>query len=179
MQDMDRKTYERAGYFVWVILGVLIGSLFAVVVNAQEVITDYPDLIFTNPTTTNEQQNIPEETTQTGTEVFTTRLSINASGIELAEIPSLQEEFYIEKGEYQQVKGLVHVYESPQGWGYQTIEDLGDRVIYVGYGANAQDYTYTFEQNIISNDLEYKRAEDVKIKVKAISNGIFVCTSDM
>jgi hypothetical protein len=37
------------------------------------------------------------------------------------------------------------------------------------YPNSAKDFTFTFEENVISNDLEYKRAEDVKIKVKAIS----------
>lgn len=56
-----------------------------------------------------------------------------------------QEIVFFEKNEYLQVKDLINVYQSPDGWGYQTVEKLQDKIIYIGYGINSKDYTYTVD----------------------------------
>jgi len=49
---------------------------------------------------------------------------------------------YIEKGEFLQVKDQVNVYQTPDGWGFQTINFYDSHVEYVGYGQDAKEYTY-------------------------------------
>ncbi len=56
-----------------------------------------------------------------------------------------QEIVFFEKKEYLQVKDMINVYQSPDGWGYQTVEKLQDKIIYTGYGINSKDYTYTVD----------------------------------
>jgi len=57
-----------------------------------------------------------------------------------------QNEYMQYRDEYYQVKTgdtLINVYQSPEGWGYQTVQTLKDNVQFTGYGAHADDYTYS------------------------------------
>lgn len=61
---------------------------------------------------------------------------------EIASIKEIQDNLFLVEGKYEQVKDIINVYESPDGWGYQTVQKYSDRVEYTGYGPNAKDYTY-------------------------------------
>lgn len=62
-----------------------------------------------------------------------------------------QEIVFFEKKEYLQVKDMINVYQSPDGWGYQTVEKLQDKIIYTGYGINSKDYTYTVDISAVTS----------------------------
>jgi len=144
--------------------GVLVGSLLFVFVNsvfAQEIVGDPVQLqeevaidvpVEAQVIETVSSGDISEVTTTTNDQIggeeivqivpFSSPLSLSAKGIAIDDVPVLQAEYYEVKGKYQQVRDLVNVYETETGWGFQTVEKLPDRVVYVGYGPLADEYTY-------------------------------------
>jgi len=62
---------------------------------------------------------------------------------EVLDLKIQQATLYENEGRYEQIPGVVNVYQSPEGWGYQTIAFYSDRVEYVGYGVQSKDYTFT------------------------------------
>lgn len=82
--------------------------------------------------------------------------SLGADKVAPVSVKSLQDAEYTKTGTYTQVlKGevgskiavpagtYVNVYEGPTGKGYQVVTEYADRIEYVGYGPQAEVYTYT------------------------------------
>lgn len=56
-----------------------------------------------------------------------------------------QEVYFEANDQYKQIPGIINVYETPDGWGYQVENHLSDRIEFIGYGTNAEAYTYTID----------------------------------
>lgn len=140
---------QLTSYFV---LGFLIAFIFGLLtVNAQEIIindTPLSDVVIldTADTSINLDLNYIEPL-RPAPDLSQSVLSLKNKNILKDEklLKDAQEIVFFEKKEYLQVKDLINVYQSPDGWGYQTVEKLQNKIIYTGYGINAQDYTYTVD----------------------------------
>jgi len=134
------------------VVGLLLGCLIAIFANAQELVTDpivsietlldpLPVIEETVPPT--DIIVIPDLNKQLSD--LTNELETAVIQDDKLLIEQKQTDIYAITGEYEQIKigseEKINVYESPDGWGYQTVEKLPDQIIYTGYGPQADNYT--------------------------------------
>lgn len=138
--------------FIFFFVGILIACLFAVfTAHAQEVIindTPLSEVTISVPVSDEVSSGDISDIANSNVVVVTADVIVSdlKSDIDLNTsldvIEKTQERIFDLQGEYEQVKGIVNVYQSSEGFGYQVVEKLQDKLIYTGYGVNAENYTY-------------------------------------
>lgn len=114
------------------------------------------------------QETVPEEITQTEPveeAAVDTPVQIEILPVEEAVEKSVlmqnfkylevaQEVYFGDNEEYKQIIGVINVYESPEGWGYQVVQELPDRIEYIGYGPESENYTYTIDLGSVATSTD-------------------------
>ncbi len=62
-----------------------------------------------------------------------------------------EQKYFEQKRLYKQVIDQINVHQSKKGWGYQTVNKFSDRIEYIGYGEDSEDYTYTVYTILVSS----------------------------